>query len=112
MLELNRSIRSNAEWREQVSACKASGMTGVEYAPVHGLNVKSFYNARRRLGSRSMGDGPSKPEFKRVEVTGEGPPGVPRTRRWRVTLYGRRVMGTSRYLRDHDFPKAYSKIAA
>ncbi|MFH0351536.1 MAG: IS66 family insertion sequence element accessory protein TnpA [Chromatiales bacterium] len=72
MLELNRSIRSNAEWREQVSACKASGITGVEYARVHGLNVKSFYNARRRLGSRSMGDGPSKPElFKRVEVTGD-----------------------------------------
>lgn len=37
---------------------------------------------------------------------------IPRTRRWRVTLYGRRVMGTSLYLRDHDFPKAYSKIAA
>lgn len=76
MLELNRSIRSKAEWREHVSACMASGMTGVEYARVHGLNVKSFYNARRRLGSRSMGDGPSKPElFKRVEVTG-GTPGV------------------------------------
>lgn len=37
---------------------------------------------------------------------------IPRTRRWRVTLYGRRVMGTSLYLRDHDFPKAYTKIAA
>jgi hypothetical protein len=37
---------------------------------------------------------------------------IPRTRRWRVTLYGRRVMGTSLYLRDHDFPKAYAKIAA
>lgn len=76
MLELNRAIRSKAEWREHVSACMASGMTGVEYARVHGLNVKSFYNARRRLGSRSMGDGPSKPElFKRVKVTGEGTPG-------------------------------------
>jgi hypothetical protein len=37
---------------------------------------------------------------------------VPRTRRWRVTLYGRRVMGTSLYLRDHQFPEAYSRIAA
>jgi hypothetical protein len=37
---------------------------------------------------------------------------VPRTRRWRVTLYGRRVMGTSLYLRDHHFPEAYSRIAA
>ena len=37
---------------------------------------------------------------------------VPRTRRWRVTLSGRRVMGTSLYLRDHHFPEAYSRIAA
>jgi hypothetical protein len=37
---------------------------------------------------------------------------IPRTRRWRVTLYGRRIMGTSPYLRDHHFPKAYSRIAA
>ena len=28
---------------------------------------------------------------------------IPRIRRWRVTPYGRRVMGTSLYLRDHDF---------
>jgi hypothetical protein len=37
---------------------------------------------------------------------------IPRTRRWRVTLYGRQVMGTSLYLRNHHFPNAYSKIAA
>ena len=37
---------------------------------------------------------------------------IPRTRRWRVTLYGRQVMGTSLYLRDHHFPNAYSRIAA
>jgi hypothetical protein len=37
---------------------------------------------------------------------------IPRTRRWRVTLYGRRVMGAALYLRDHDFPMAYSTIAA
>jgi hypothetical protein len=37
---------------------------------------------------------------------------VPRTRRWRVTLYGHRVRGASLYLRDHHFPEAYSKIAA
>jgi hypothetical protein len=33
---------------------------------------------------------------------------IPRTCRWRVTLYGRRVMGAALYLRDHDFPRAYS----
>jgi len=36
---------------------------------------------------------------------------IPRTRRWRVTAYGRQVMGTSLYLRDHHFPNAYAKIA-
>jgi len=37
---------------------------------------------------------------------------LPRTRRWRVTFYGRRVMGTALYLRKHDFARAYAKIAA
>lgn len=35
---------------------------------------------------------------------------IPRTRRWRVTLYGRRVMGAALCLRDHDFPRAYCTI--
>ena len=37
---------------------------------------------------------------------------IPRTRRWRVTRYGRQVMGASLYLREHHFPNAYSGIAA
>ncbi len=37
---------------------------------------------------------------------------VPRSRLWRVTRYGRRVMGTAMYLRQHDFPRVYSKVAA
>ena len=37
---------------------------------------------------------------------------IPRTRRWRVTVYGRRVMGTALYLRNHDFSRAYSHVAA
>ena len=37
---------------------------------------------------------------------------IPRTRRWRVTAYGRHVMGTSLYLRDHHFPDACARIAA
>jgi len=37
---------------------------------------------------------------------------IPHTRRWRVTAYGRHVMGTSLYLRDQHFPNAYAKIAA
>jgi len=37
---------------------------------------------------------------------------IPRTRRWKVTVYGRRVMGTTLYLRDSDFPRAYAARAA
>jgi hypothetical protein len=33
---------------------------------------------------------------------------IPRTRRWRVTHYGRNVMGTSMYLREHHFPNVYA----
>ena len=37
---------------------------------------------------------------------------IPRTRRWRVTLYGRRVMAAALYMRHHDFPRVYSRPAA
>ena len=37
---------------------------------------------------------------------------IPRTRRWRVTGYGRQVMGASIYLREHHFPSDYLKTAA
>ena len=37
---------------------------------------------------------------------------IPRSRLWRVTRYGRRVMGTALYLRHQDFPRVYSKAAA
>jgi hypothetical protein len=37
---------------------------------------------------------------------------ISRTRRWKVTLYGRRVMGTALYLRDSDFQRVYSAPAA
>ena len=35
---------------------------------------------------------------------------IPCTRRWRVTNYGRNVMGTSMYLREHHFPNVYSRV--
>jgi len=35
---------------------------------------------------------------------------IPRTRRWRVTNYGRNVMGTLMYLREHHFPHAYPSV--
>ena len=37
---------------------------------------------------------------------------IPRSRRWRVTRYGRRVMGAALYLRHHDFARVYTKAAA
>jgi hypothetical protein len=36
---------------------------------------------------------------------------IPRTRRWRVTDYGRKVMGTTTYLREHHFPNVYAGVA-
>jgi hypothetical protein len=33
---------------------------------------------------------------------------IPRTRRWRVTNYSRKVMGTSVYLREHNFPNVHT----
>jgi hypothetical protein len=35
---------------------------------------------------------------------------IPRTRRWRVTDYGRKVMGTTKYLREQHFPNVYSGV--
>jgi hypothetical protein len=37
---------------------------------------------------------------------------IPHTRRWRVTRYGRRVMGTALYLRHHDFPHVHLQVVA
>jgi hypothetical protein len=37
---------------------------------------------------------------------------IPHIRPWRVTGYGRQVMGTSLYLRKHHFANAYAKVAA
>jgi len=33
---------------------------------------------------------------------------IPRTRRWRVTNYGRNVIGTTMYLREHHSPNVYA----
>ena len=35
---------------------------------------------------------------------------IPRTRRWRVTDDGRKVMGTTMYLREHHFPNVYAGV--
>jgi hypothetical protein len=35
---------------------------------------------------------------------------IPRTRRWRATGYGRNVMGTTMYLREHHFPNVYAGV--
>jgi hypothetical protein len=37
---------------------------------------------------------------------------ISRTRRWKVTAYGNRVMATAIYLRDSDFPRVYPSRAA
>lgn len=35
---------------------------------------------------------------------------IPRNRRWRVTAYGRKVMGTAMHLREHHFPNVYAGV--
>jgi hypothetical protein len=35
---------------------------------------------------------------------------MPRTRRWWVTDYGRKVLGTTMYLREHCFPNVYAVV--
>jgi len=37
---------------------------------------------------------------------------IPRMRRWRVTAYDHQTMGTSPYLREHQFPNVYATAAA
>ena len=36
---------------------------------------------------------------------------IPRTRRWRVTSYGRQAMGTLLDLHEHHFPNVYATAA-
>ena len=35
---------------------------------------------------------------------------IPRTRRWPVTDYGCKLMGTTMYLREHHFPNVYAGV--
>jgi hypothetical protein len=37
---------------------------------------------------------------------------ISRTRCWKVTAYGNRVMASALYLRDSDFPRAYASRPA
>lgn len=72
MSKSDRLIRSESEWRGHIGACEASGMSGAAYTRVHGINAKSFHNARRRLGRTVGNEPPSRGAvFKRVEVIGE-----------------------------------------
>jgi hypothetical protein len=81
--------------------------------------LRGFTNRdiRARLAStvhlRACGQDPTKESAKvsRTFAASRLTAKISRTRRWRITLYGCRVMGTSLYLRDRDFPEAYSRIA-
>jgi hypothetical protein len=83
---------------------------------LHGFTNRDI---RARLTStpllRSRADDPKKASakvgrcFRRLHAHGLIAK-IPRTRRWRVTNYGRNVMGTSMYLREHHFPNVYSGV--
>jgi hypothetical protein len=65
-----RVYRSQEEWRHHLQAWHKSGMRMTAYAKAHGLNVKSFGNAQRRLsGTGGKSRSVSRPVFKRVVVT-------------------------------------------
>ena len=81
---------------------------------LHGFtnrNIRSKLKSTRLLSS--CADDPEKASakvgrcFRRLHAYGLIAK-IPRTRRWRVTNYGRNVMGTSLYLREHHFPNIYS----
>ncbi len=83
---------------------------------LHGFTNRDI---RARLTStpllRSCADDPKKASakvgrcFRRLHAHGLIAK-IPRTRRWRVTHYGRNVMGTTMYLREHHFPNVYSGV--
>ena len=86
----------------------------------HGLHGFTNRDIRARLAStqllRSCGNDPKKASakvgrcFRRLHAHGLIAK-IPRTRRWRVTNYGRNVMDTSLYLREHHYPNVYSGVA-
>ena len=87
----------------------------------HCLRGFTNQNVRQRLASaphlRQCSKNPQKASakisriFRRLRAHGLIAK-IPHTRRWRVTRYGRRVMGTALYLRHHDFPHVHLQVAA
>jgi hypothetical protein len=66
----SRVIRTPEEWQQHLQAWRQSGLKMTAYAQAHGLNIKSFGNAKRRL-NRSTSDAVATVShvFKRVEVS-------------------------------------------
>ena len=87
----------------------------------HCLRGFTNQNVRQRLAStphlRQCSKSPKKASakisriFRRLRAHGLIAK-IPHTRRWRVTRYGRRVMGAALYLRRHDFPHVHLQVAA
>ena len=83
---------------------------------LHGFTIRDI---RARLAStqwlRSCNSGPTKASanvgrcFRRLHAHGLIAK-IPRSRRLRVTDYGRKVMGTTMYLREHHFPNVYAAV--
>ncbi|HRD96349.1 MAG TPA: hypothetical protein PLA97_08135 [Rubrivivax sp.] len=83
---------------------------------LHGFtnrDIRSQLNGTRWL--RACADDPKKASarvgrcFRRLHAHGLIAK-IPRTPRWRVTDYGRKVMGTTMYLREHHFPNAHAGV--
>jgi hypothetical protein len=83
---------------------------------LHGLtnrDIRSRLTGTRWL--RACADDPKKASakvgrcFRRLHAHGLIAK-IPRTRRWRVTDYGCKVVGTTMYLREHHFPNVYAGV--
>jgi hypothetical protein len=58
-------------WLKHIRACDAAGQTSVDYARVHGINVKSLYSARKALTEKSTLRSPQPPRFHKAQVASD-----------------------------------------
>ncbi len=61
-------------WLKHIRACDASGLTSIDYARQHGINVKSLYGARKALAKKGKlpPPAPVAVTFQQVQVPGAG----------------------------------------
>ncbi|MFB3078669.1 MAG: hypothetical protein ACE1Y4_11770 [Lysobacterales bacterium] len=56
-------------WLKHIRACDAAGQTTIEYARVHGINVKTLYSARKALASKGTLPRPQPHRFQKAQLS-------------------------------------------